>query len=461
MNNTHSTPLSTRASLIAFLFSLFIFNSCKDDLNNVGIGIQPEEDFLTVTLDTLEFNVSMYRADSLSVTQGVVFPQIGTYTDPDFGVTKNVFYTQFDLPGANLDLGNPDSLEVDSVVLVVTTTQRHYGSLIPQEMLISELAEDYFEDSTYYSNTNLAVLGGNLIAPGSELTTVSNAGLFTYGDSIYSEINFKLDNALGDRFLDQSGETPFNSDEDFQEFFKGVSLESVSEDGALISIFPSASNAGIFVYYRDNGVVLDTLSVFFPMNNESSFSATTHDYSSTTFGDFSTPISGAENIYLQGVEGVLAGVEISNIATLETTDLSAVNRAELIIPVVPNSTLNYSPPSVIYLLANYTAEESEFVADMCNGLAIGGLYDEDENAYVFNMSLHLGEMIKGEVLPEFWLSTNIPDNIEIESACESQLIQAGILFPSFIEERRVILCGPDYSPQDESQNMRINITYSE
>jgi len=431
MNKSYITLSIAKTLLLSVLIALS-FNSCKDDPNNIGIGIQPDEDFLSITLDTLDFQVTMHKADPITVTDGVVFPQIGSYSDPVFGFTKNTFYSQFDLPGANLDLGNPDTLEIDSVVLVMSTTQRNYGTLLPQEFIISELENDISEDSTYYSNAEIESSSDNLLEPGFETISVSEADMFTYGDSTFATLRFKLKNSIGQSFIDQWGLTPLDSDEDFQEFFKGIALESNSTNGGLISTFPSGVSSGITIYYRDVGEVSDTLEILFPFNNESSFSSTTHDYTNSEFGDFTEDLDANETIYIQGVQGVLAHVEITNIADLETTNLSAINRAELIIPVVENSTTSFTPSFVLYLLAEYDTEESIFVSDMCGGLARGGLYDEELHAYVFNISLHLGDMIKGDVLPEFWITSNIPDNMMVESSCQSQLSQAGILFPSFI-----------------------------
>ncbi len=459
MNTSYCTLSTVKLFLLLALLTL-LYSSCKDDLNNIGIGIQPEEDFITITLDTLDFQVEMVKADSIIVTNGVIFPQIGTYSDPQFGITKNTFYSQFDLPGALLDLGNADSLILDSIVLVLTCTQRNYGTLIPQDFQINELENDIFEDSTYYSSTSISTFVENIIEPGFETTSVSNADMFNRGDSVFSELRFRLKDLIGQSFLEQSGEPAFSSDENFQDFFKGISLESNTLNGGLISIFPSGINSGIQLYYRDNGIVLDTLQVTFPFNNESSFSSTSHDYSTAEFGEFSEPVIANQNIYLQGVEGILAHVEITNLSELEISDLTAINKAELIIPVAQNSTLSYDPPSILYLLSAYDSE-SAFLSDMCGGLNRGGLYNEELHAYVFNISLHIGDMIKGDALPEFWITSNVPDNINVESSCQTQLIQVGVLFPSFLDERRVILNGPEYSSQDETQNMRITLTLSE
>ena len=447
--------------MFAFAVLTLLFSSCKDDINNVGLGIQPEEDLLSIQLDSLDFQVNLYRADSIKASGAIVFPQIGTYTDPIFGTVRRELYSQLELPGSNLDLGNPDSLEIDSVVLVLQSTQRHYGTLLPQELTVTELANDIYADSTYYSNSIIPTLTENLIEPSFEVVPVSDGNLFNNGDSVNTEIRIKLKNSLGQLFIDQYDQEPLESSENFQDFFKGVSIKSSSLNGGLVSVFPSGLSSGIFVYYRDNGVVLDTLDVLFPFNNSSAFSTTTHDYTSTPFGNLDIPAEANNLIHIQGIEGTLAHVEITNLSNLNITDITGLNRAELIVPVLNNSTLSYAPPSVLYMLGSNDEESSEFITDMCSGLGTGGFYDSDLEAYVFNITLHLIEMIEGNAVPEFWFLPNIPSNINLPDACPAIANFTDLVNPFFLDERRVVLCGPNFSSQDSSQNMRITVTYSE
>ena len=450
-----------RAAIVALVIS---FNSCRKDDQNIGLSIQPESDILSTSKDTVLLSAKMLKADTIK-TSGLLFPFIGNYADPDFGNTSTTFYTQFELPGGNLDLGNPDTLEIDSVVWTLQTTQSHYGSLQPQDFSVFMLAEGISADSAYYSQHITDLDSENLIEPGFEVVSVSDASLISNGDSALNPIRIRLQNTVGQNILDQFGieDGPLSDDDAFQEFFKGLALQSNTTNGGLISIYPAGAFSSMNIYYRDLGDVIDTSEVQFQMSsNTANYFSINHDYSSASFADFPDSVEANDVLYLQGINGIHSKISLPEILDQNLTDGKQISLAELIIPVEPNSSYyNYSPPSQLFLYSTYDEEEAFFVRDMCEGLPVGGIYNDDLNAYVFNLTLHVTDIVQGEETPEFWIASNLLPNLMLTGTCFQTLTSNLILPQLSLKNERVVLCGPQYNPQNESENMRLILTYTE
>ncbi|SVE15735.1 uncharacterized protein METZ01_LOCUS468589, partial [marine metagenome] len=91
--------------------------SCTDP-NLIGLEVQPPSDGIVVSLTSLnnDLKLSTISEDSLRSDE-VSTLLLGCINDPVFGINRGSFATQFMLPFNNLDIGNSDSLIVDSVVL--------------------------------------------------------------------------------------------------------------------------------------------------------------------------------------------------------------------------------------------------------------------------------------------------------------------------------------------------------
>ncbi len=452
-------PLRNRLSLTAFLvLVIFISDSCKKDDQTIGLGVQPEGDGLNIFQDSVLFTASLYKADSMR-TDEIAEAFLGNYDDDQFGLTKTVFYGQLELPGNDLDLGSPENLLLDSVILTVRTTQRIIGSLEMQSFSVFELNEDLYNDSLYYSNRQAETLMDDLVIPGEDVIAITNATNITRGDSVHTVISIPLVQEIGQRLLNESGSVVFEDNESFQSFFKGLAINSNTADGGVFGIDPNDGLTSLNIYYRNaTEAEEDTLSVSFQFDNNSAYyNYFDRDYTTSVFGDFEGSLESNDKIYLQGIDGLMARLSVDDFPVDIIGDSSLViSSAKLVMPLANDVNSKYSIPSVLYLSAGNVRDSLKIIEDQIFGLSLDGFYDIVEGAYVFDLPLHFQNIIlESSDLESLWISVNPPERLR------EFLDGASYWNRFFIEPKRVILNGPNSNSQNATENMRLILTYSE
>ena len=141
-------------STFCFCALLLIF-SCTDP-NLIGLEVQPPSDGITITLSSAKNNLklSTILEDSLRSDETSTILLGDMSYDYIFGESSADFATQFQLPFNNIDVGNPDTLIVDSVVLSLSYAGS-YGNNDALNIQVYKLTESIFKDSSYYSNQEL------------------------------------------------------------------------------------------------------------------------------------------------------------------------------------------------------------------------------------------------------------------------------------------------------------------
>ncbi len=443
--------------MTAFLVSC-IFFSCKKDEQTVGLGLQPDSDGLNIFQDSVFFSGSILKGDSIRTDElGESF--LGNYLDEEFGQSRSTFYGQLELPGNNLDLGLPENLILDSVVLTFRSTQRILGGLEAQSFSVYELDEDLYQDSLYYSDRVALTTSTDIVRIGDDVVGLTNATDITRGDSIFEVIRIPLENSFGQLLLNESGGSVFENNESFQSIFKGLAVQSNTLDAGIIGLDINDDLSGLTLYYRDTTLAeTDTTDVTFPFDNSSAYyNYYERDYNSSIFGNPQMEIENNELVYLQGLDGTIAKFDVIDFPEYLIGDSNiVVSSAELIVPIDENLNDKYPIPPGLFISVGNSLDSLKILEDQIFGSSIGGSYDSSRDAYVFNVSLHIQNILKGtaEVEP-LWLSVNPPERLT------EFLDNAGFFSRLFIDQRRVILNGPNSNSQNPSDNMRLVLTLSE
>ena len=452
-------PLRNRLSLTAFLVLVIFFaNSCKKDEQTIGLGLQPAGDALSILQDSVPITPYLYTADSIR-TDEITEAFLGNYFDEQFGQSRTIFYGQLELPGNNLDLGDPTDLILDSVVLSMRTTQRILGSLEEQSFSVYELDQVLYSDSLYYSNETATLFLQDLVVPGRDVVRITNASNISRGDSINFTVDIPLINEVGQRFLDEHESGALEDDDSFQAFFKGLAIQSNTDDGGIFGIAPDDGASGVNLYYRDfSGEEVDTLSASFQFSNNSAyFNNIDRDYSNSMFGEFIEPLTLDDEVYLQGIGGTMIELKMEEFPLeIVGNEELVMSSAKLILPLADGVNDKYPIPTALYLSTGTVRDSLKIVEDQIFGITIDGTIDTDLNAYVFNLPLHFQNIVIGSTdLESLWLSVNPPERLR------EFLDNASYFSRLFLEQRRVILNGPNSNSQDTSENMRLILTYSE
>jgi len=430
------------AALFLILVLLLGTQSCTKPEQEVGLELQPEEDLLNVlvtdsfTINSANLDEDSLRADELSLSLA------GNYIDPVLGTVSASFYSHIRLSTNNVNFGVPKYLRADSIILSLIYDGNAYGQTAPQEWAVYEVLEDFYIDSTYFTNRNFNKSAYNLIKPGFEFQEINTDDYIPFAeDSLPPQLRLHLREDFAERFLELSGSSVLTNNASFLEYFKGIELRSLSQNGGVARFNLLNPNSKVTLYYTD---LLSNEAKTFSFNINSDCARINHfefDYTGTDFqgieeNEISTTI-------LRGVQagsGLKTQIFFPFLKNLNLQEGRTINRAELILPLNQNALGDYDPQSLLFLLTKN--DDGEFVAtpDQLEGTShIGGIYDAVNKEYRFNIARFVQEVLNETVASDtlYLVSNN-----------------------SGVSVSRVLINSPEAFPENPEQNMRLRITFS-
>lgn len=311
-----------------FFLALFLLtlNACQEATSIGNEIISGSNSLELVDSDTFEIVAGSYRDDSVfSVSQP--YYVAGSMSDPVFGKTFAGIYFQ-PLPPANRVVLGED-LVLDSIGLVLKYTDVYGDKDYRPSFLVYRMRQTFLNvqfGGLYRENTVF-------LTDPEPIGYVRNVRLKT-SDS--SSIYIPLSRSLGEEILSQAGTSNFSSKGAFASFLHGFYLRPDTSRGygRNMTVFQmNTSGARLVIHYRN--AESDSLSLSFGVEPTSAVANTIkHQY---TNPEILRQISGnppaANAVYLQGMAGLAAKIEIPSFAGLKN---AAINKAELIITVLPS-----------------------------------------------------------------------------------------------------------------------------
>ncbi len=438
-----NTPYYSLKKLRLFylpVLALGLFASCEKPENSIGLELQEGDDILGFfKSDSTTLKVSTLIEDSLK-TDELTSVMLGNYTDPVFGKTLTSFYTQIKLSSSNVDF--PSVFEVDSVVLSLVYSGNSYGRTTPQAFQVYEVTENLYPDSSYYTNHEIAIDGTRDLVNAVGAIQKINQTNFTIvdGDSLQPQLRIPMDIDFGNELM-MADPAVLVDNVTFQEYFKGIYVRSISNDGAVINFDLVDSDSKMTIYYRDlEGESPDTLSYVFNINSDCArFSKVEHEYGGTLLSNIkTTELDGSVEAYVQSGGGVKTHIKFPFLEDYKDFGNITINKAELFLPIVEADLSRYAPQSTLFLLYKNEEGDNNLLPDQTTSAhSIGGNYDSTNRYYRFNITRYIQQVISGEIA-----------NTGIYAVSNS----AGVTV------NRVVLAGP-LSP--DGNGMKLELTFSE
>jgi hypothetical protein len=390
--------LNRTGSRYGFLLILFLlaisFHSCKTD-EEIGFGVQPPGDKIIIGFNEGS-GITAYsiKEDSLRSDE-TILNLMGSTFDPVFGTSTAGFYAQFRLPDNNVNFG--DNPVIDSVVLAIAYHSYYGDESTSQTVKVYEISDDFYKDSLYYTNIKLntyaSPLAEKLFFP--RTTDSASADGVMYGP----HLQVRLDDAFGQKFLDQSGTATLATNEAFQTFFKGLYITAVpvSFNGAIIYFNLFSTPTRLKLYYHNDAQ--DSLNYSFVINDKCArintfdhygYAGASHDFQHQIAGD---TIRGNQKLYLQSMAGVKTFIRFPELGSLFDEEV-VINKAELVIPIHPDDNGTYSRPSQLTLVKIESDGSLSFLIDELYGSAyFGGTYNGTTGEYRFNIATYVQNII--------------------------------------------------------------------
>jgi hypothetical protein len=216
---------------LSFLgFSAVFVNSCEEGPTQIGSGLLPSNDFVTISsTDTLSiWSYTMY--DSSVPTSSPAVALVGSIVDPYFGTTETEFVSQLRLGS----IWNYGPVTIDSVKMYLKILAARGGNTtVGNRLILSEISDQIYTDSTYYSDTETNTTGVHVVAQ----LPVLNA------DTI-NDISVSLPLEFGDYLIRDTTKLFYsNTKEDFRSYFKGLYMQMEESSDPLLITFSLVSQA--------------------------------------------------------------------------------------------------------------------------------------------------------------------------------------------------------------------------
>lgn len=388
-----------KVQLLSALFFLgLIVNSCKKEgaltpdfeENNSSVYFQ----------DTNTIKSYTVKEDSI-LTSKTSRSLIGIYHDSVFGEVRSSFFSRLSMVATNLNFGAPSTLRVDSVVFALTYSQ-FYGTQDAQNVELFELTEEMNDEGSYYSNDSIAFastpIGSKTFIPTLDSTYID-------GQAFPPLLRIKVDNSLGQRFVNESGQSTFSSQENFKAFFKGVHVKVTSLNnnnttrGAITYFEPTSVVSGLYIYYSDfsSGSPVSKILRWAIAADDQRFTKFVHNYTGSVVQSVLNGTSNDTSVtYSQAMAGVKTLIKIPFVKNLTNIlERPIINQAEIVIPAVQSSINQFEyPPRMILIAADSSASGGVFLPDYFVSEAYyGGEYDEDAKEYTFNITRHIHQIV--------------------------------------------------------------------
>ena len=339
---------------LIFLSTLILFISCKkiNDYTTLGGDLIPEVDNINTfekILDVRAFNDTFsLTTDTAVYNTGYNFV-LGHLEDPLFGKTDAMINLELKPSIFQYRFSNsPDSLHIDSIVLVMAYTGTYGDTNVNQTVNVYEIANEFRADTTYRIRTNqqtrLGMLGSRSFMP-----RVLNDSVRSFNDSSANTMRIRLSDAFGARLLGydtttaNGRENAYASDSLFRTKFRGFALESVAGK-ALMTFDLENANTRLAIYYKDDHgdagntptANWDTTVSYFSFAanlNSASAQYIRRNYAGTQLAANSNGSTGTPDneVYIQSTPGSFATLRIPE---LDTMSNCIVHRAEIIMEQV-------------------------------------------------------------------------------------------------------------------------------
>jgi len=400
--------LSTLLFLCFIVASVIL--SCNKKPEAIGLDLVDDNAAIAGFDTTIE--ISAYsKIEEPIPSDETSLSMAGSMTTSTFGQTTASFYTHIRTSLLNPDFGeNP---EADSIVFTMVYDGA-YGNLnSEQNFKVFRVGEDINFDSTYYSNALFKSAGSIyadytftpdttrevLVDTSNQVdTTYQAARLKMYLNDQFAQDIFDLDTAV------------WNSNEDFLSAFKGLYIkpENISNtgEGGILYFDLITDYSNITIYYHN--VDEDSLALRFLINlNCARVGKFEHDYSLSSYPNFvlnnDSTIEGSDRLFLQGLAGVKSEISFPGIKNWVDSGNIVINEAKLILSVEDYEP-EYSPSSSLVMFknidsdSNMVADGYDFMRDQLQGDSyFGGQYNESAQTYTYRISLHMQDLLAGEV----------------------------------------------------------------
>jgi hypothetical protein len=427
--------LRRRTELIVSVLT-FIFSACTR--HPVDFGSVPENNYTHLAqIDTVGIRLSSVLTDSFVTSNATSF-LAGNYKDPYLGTVKARCFFQLDKPETLPEI--PSNAVYDSITLRLKLNDYYYGDT-SKAQTISVYELDQAIVSSY---------GGKLFNTSNVLKKPTPIGQKrisirpTADDSVVIRLDDNKGSELFLRLRQQSQD--LSTRENFQNYFKGLSVGIHADDTTAVFGFTATSGAvGIRVHYHTTTPFIEKFVTEFPsISNEFSFNQIITNRAGTgivpgTTGMTEIPIQQTNGYaFSQPGTGLALKMSFPSLKNvLLTHEYIKILKAELIVRPATQSFDQHKyrlPPRLQLAYTDASNLNGGFLYDSTgNGImeakpSFGDFYGENAH-YRFNITAYISQMLASPdhgygvyVLPQFSNVDPVVDRLVVSNIAHGNYI---------------------------------------
>lgn len=389
-----------------FLFiALVTFFSCRRE-ENLGLEVLPENNQVgVVVVDTFSIVARTEQRDSVRTDErGTMLA--GYYNDPVFGSVNAKLYSQFvpEDEGLNLSDYILDSAvltlryDVDNGILYTKSITDSTDDIDPLSLMIYELDEDLYLDSSYYNSSSISVKP-TLIGSISNYTPNIVDSIEVDSINEPPSVRIRLDDTWANDLLASGA---LSSRSSLLNEMKGLAIiadsnSSGPEQGTILYLNPNSIYTRLTFYYRTRTSSSDPYEVetfeliIDPTTARFNRYETNHLGSEVdiALGDNNL---GAEKLYLQGLGGTIFNFETTSFMEYFKERDAIINLVEFIVPVSQEYNTYAPMPSAFFKAYDENGAEN-FIVDQTETSHIDGSFDSQQMQYRFVITRFIQNVI--------------------------------------------------------------------
>ena len=477
---------------VSILSLTILFSSCTkiNETTELGGDLIPVVDNIT-TFDTT-LTVETYNGifdpliDSTRIG-GDAIHYLGRITnDPIFGQSNARMFLELKPDFYKYYFSNkPDSLHIDSVVLVLQYSDTWGDTNIAQSVNVFELdqATNFRVDSVYRVSQN-SFTYSNLLGSKTFFPYELNDTTYARGDTTNNRLRIRLNNSFGQRLLNYDStfsitNGAYYSDSAFQSHFNGFALEPSGGGNAFMGFDLDGAKTKLVIYYKDDNnqdgdpTKWDTLQAEFKFTFLSASASYVTRSHSAQILSAANSADQDETVYVQNVPGTFANLKIPGLSTLNNR---VVHRAELIMEqIYDQSDTLFTAPTALMLdaydpsISKFRTIPYDMIPDQTGSLTpyfFGGLPQitvddagERVKIWKFNISRYVQHVVN-TTLPAYDLRVFAPYTVAEQYGIPGKTpdVKAFVSVNPTIARGRVRLHGG--APASNPRRMRLRIIYS-
>lgn len=375
-------------------------SACKDNVDSMGVSIQPTQDAIKVCADTFHLSSENYFAEYIYSRPDSFL--LGNFYDPRLGTTQAEILAQLACP---VGFQYPEGAQPDSAELYLYYSTWFGDENSPVRINVYEMDKATFEYSeTYPSNIDAAtycsrntLLGNAVITAGSPVDSAYSSGSGKY----VPFIRIRMPADFVGRFFN---DTSYGSVEEFSQFFKGLYITTDFGTTCLLNISQMELTLFYhFSYEKDGRDTVVSNYKNFPANAE------VRQVNRILHPDRETVIQSVDSInYVASPAHVFTRVRIPSKRLCDTVAYNLldkrayVNSAIVRVDLTDIDVDEWNKPSEHVLLIKESAMDrffanKELPVDTCAILAALNKTDKGDGSYSYSYSFNLSGILSQEI----------------------------------------------------------------